>query len=224
MGPPLIVSPDCRYLVLSAIKFNLSLISRLCNYLYGELEDMVSLDTPVCDFDQPVVAFSLPGVDGEIWTPASARGENGLLVMFICNHCPYVKSIRERIVRDTDELMGVGINTVAIMSNDPAEYEEDSFENMRTIAEKYNFSFPYLLDETQDVAKAYGAVCTPDFFGYNSAMQLQYRGRLDESRKETAANDVRRDLFEAMRQVAQTGLGPKEQVPSMGCSIKWKSA
>ena len=184
---------------------------------------MVSLETPVCEFDKPVVDFALPGVDGKVWTPESARGENGLLVMFICNHCPYVKSIRERIVRDADELKQHGINTVAIMSNDPAEYEEDSFENMQAIAEQYNFSFPYLLDETQEVAKAYGAVCTPDFFGYNKSLQLQYRGRLDESRKETAADDVRRDLFEAMKQVALTGRGPEEQVPSMGCSIKWKA-
>lgn len=184
---------------------------------------MVSLETPVCEFDKPVVNFALPGVDGSVWTPESARGENGLLVMFICNHCPYVKSIRARIVRDTDELKQYGVNTVAIMSNDPAEYEEDSFENMQIIAEKFNFSFPYLLDETQEVAKAYGAVCTPDFFGYNKSMQLQYRGRLDESRKETAADDVRRDLFEAMKQVALTGRGPENQIPSMGCSIKWKT-
>lgn len=183
---------------------------------------MVSLETPVCEFETPIIDFALPGVDGKVWTPELARGENGLLVMFICNHCPYVKSIRERIVRDTDELKGYGVNTVAIMSNDPAEYEEDSFENMRLVAENFKFSFPYLLDETQAVAKAYGAVCTPDFFGYNKSMRLQYRGRLDESRKETAATDVRRDLFEAMKQVVQTGRGPKEQVPSMGCSIKWK--
>ncbi len=185
---------------------------------------MVSLETPVCEFETPIVDFALPGVDGKIWTPELARGENGLLVMFICNHCPYVKSIRERMVRDTDELMEHGVSTVAIMSNDPAEYEEDSFENMRAVAEKFNFSFPYLLDETQEVAKAYGAVCTPDFFGYNKSMRLQYRGRLDESRKETAAATVRRDLFDAMKQVAQTGHGPEDQIPSMGCSIKWKTA
>jgi len=183
---------------------------------------MVSLETPVCEFEKPIIDFALPGVDGKIWTPESARGENGLLVMFICNHCPYVKSIRERIVRDTDELMEYGVNTVAIMSNDPAEYEEDSFENMQAVAAEFNFSFPYLLDETQEVAKAYGAVCTPDFFGYNKEMRLQYRGRLDESRKQTAAIDVNRDLFEAMKQVALTGHGPEEQIPSMGCSIKWK--
>ena len=184
---------------------------------------MVSLETPVCEFDKPVVGFSLSGVDGKIWTPETARGEKGLLVMFICNHCPYVKSIRERIVRDARELMDHGVNTVAIMSNDPTEYEEDSFENMQKVAQDFDFPFPYLLDESQQVAKAYGAVCTPDFFGYNDKMQLQYRGRLDESRKETAAADVRRDLFEAMKQVALTGFGPEQQIPSMGCSIKWKA-
>jgi peroxiredoxin len=184
---------------------------------------MVSLETPVCAFDQPIVDFSLPDVDGRIWTPETARGEKGLLVMFICNHCPYVKAIRERIVRDARELIEYGVNTVAIMSNDPTEYEEDSFQNMQKVAKEYGFPFPYLFDESQDVAKAYGAVCTPDFFGYNSSLKLQYRGRLDESRKEAAAEDVRRDLFEAMKQVAQTGHGPEEQIPSMGCSIKWKA-
>ena len=153
----------------------------------------------------------------------SCRGENGLLVMFICNHCPYVKAIRERMVRDTRELMGLGINSVAIMSNDPQEYEEDSFENMKIISQQYDFPFPYLIDETQQVARAYGAVCTPDFFGYNKDLKLQYRGRLDASRKETAKGDVRRDLFEAMKLVAETGRGPEDQIPSMGCSIKWKS-
>ena len=184
---------------------------------------MVSLETPVCEFDKPVVDFSLQGVDGKIWTPELARGEKGLLVMFICNHCPYVKAIRDRLVRDTSELMRYGINSVAIMSNDPAEYEEDSFENMRRVAQEFSFPFPYLMDETQQVAKDYGAVCTPDFFGYNGSMQLQYRGRLDASRKEAAAADVKRDLFDAMVQVAETGRGPDEQIPSMGCSIKWKA-
>jgi len=185
---------------------------------------MVSLETPVCEFDVPVVDFSLPGIDGRIWTPEKARGENGLLVMFICNHCPYVKSIRDRLVRDTRELMEYGINSVAIMSNDSAEYEEDSFDNMQKVAAEFDFPFPYLMDETQQVAKDYGAVCTPDFFGYNKDLRLQYRGRLDASRKETAAEDVNRDLFDAMKQVAQTGRGPVQQIPSMGCSIKWKVA
>ncbi|VAW96209.1 Alkyl hydroperoxide reductase and/or thiol-specific antioxidant family (AhpC/TSA) protein [hydrothermal vent metagenome] len=182
---------------------------------------MVSLETPVCDFDLPAIDFALPGVDGKTWSLQDCAGEKGLLVMFICNHCPYVKAILERIVRDTLELKSLGINSVAIMSNDPSQYEEDSFENMKKIADSVVFSFPYLLDETQQVARAYGAVCTPDFFGYNAKLELQYRGRLDASRKETAEGEVKRDLFAAMKQVAQTGHGPREQIPSMGCSIKW---
>jgi len=183
---------------------------------------MVSLQPPVCDFDLPALDFSLPDTQGEVWNLAKCAGENGLLVMFICNHCPYVKSIRDRIVRDTRELEALGVNAVAIMSNDQAMYEEDSVVNMRKVSEEYGFNFPYLVDETQQVAKAYGAVCTPDFFGYNAELKLQYRGRMDESRKEAAAGDVRRDLFEAMKLVAETGKGPEDQVPSMGCSIKWK--
>lgn len=183
---------------------------------------MVSLETPVCNFGQPAADFSLPGTDGKDWTLQDCTGEKGLLVMFICNHCPYVKAVRERIVRDTRELKSIGINSVAIMSNDPALQEEDSFANMQKVAQEYDFHFPYLMDATQEVARAYGAVCTPDFFGYNANLELQYRGRLDESRKETAAAAVRRDLFEAMKQVAETAKGPVQQVPSMGCSIKWK--
>jgi len=183
---------------------------------------MVSLETPVCNFGLPAPDFALPGVDGNLWTRDACKGERGLLVMFICNHCPYVKAVRERIVRDARELAGLGIGSVAIMSNDPAEYPEDSFDNMKRIAAEYGFPFPYLLDETQDVAKAYGAVCTPDFFGYDAGLGLQYRGRLDASRKETAPADARRDLFEAMKAVAATGRGPREQIPSIGCSIKWK--
>jgi len=183
---------------------------------------MVSLTTPVCDFGAPAVDFALPDTDGKVWTLEECRGDKGLLVMFICNHCPYVKAVRERLVRDTRELLDHGIRSVAIMSNDPSEYPEDSPENMRKAAEEFGFPFPYLLDETQQVAKAYGAICTPDFFGYNADLELQYRGRLDESRKETAPEGVRRDLFEAMKQVAQTGKGPADQIPSMGCSIKWR--
>lgn len=183
---------------------------------------MVSTETPVCDFGASAIDFSLQGVDGKSWSLQDCRGENGLLVMFICNHCPYVKAIRERLVRDTRELLQYGIKSVAIMSNDPAQYEEDSMENMQRIAAEFDFPFPYLIDETQAVAKAYGAVCTPDFFGYNAELKLQYRGRLDASRKETAPGDAKRDLFDAMVQVAKTGQGPSEQIPSMGCSIKWK--
>lgn len=182
---------------------------------------MVRTETPVCDFGRAAPSFALPGVDGKIWTLEQCRGERGLLVMFICNHCPYVQAIRERIVRDARELKTYGVNCVAIMSNDSAEYPEDSFENMQAVARSFDFPFPYLWDETQAVAKAYGAVCTPDFFGYNAALQLQYRGRLDASRKEPVA-EARRELFAAMQQVAETGQGPREQIPSMGCSIKWK--
>ena len=183
---------------------------------------MVSLQSPVCAFGTPAPDFSLPGVDGETWSRDRCKGENGLLVMFICNHCPYVKAVRERILRDVRELAGYGIGCVAIMSNDPTDHPEDSFDNMKRMAEQYDFPFPYLIDETQEVAKAFGAVCTPDFFGYNSTLGLQYRGRLDASRKEPAPEGVRRDLFKAMKQVAETGEGPMEQVPSIGCSIKWK--
>ncbi len=182
---------------------------------------MVRTETPVCDFGAPAPAFSLPGVDGRTYTLAEVRGEKGLLVMFICNHCPYVKAVLDRIIRDVRELKTHGINTVAIMSNDPTDYPEDSFDNMKKIATERGFSFPYLLDESQAVAKAFGAVCTPDFFGYNKDLELQYRGRLDESRKEAVPN-AQRELFEAMKQVAQTGQGPRDQIPSMGCSIKWK--
>ena len=185
---------------------------------------MVSVQTPVCDFGRPAIDFDLPGVDGRQWTLRDCQGQNGLLVMFICNHCPYVKAIRERLVRDTKELKSLGVKSVAIMSNDPTEYAEDSFDNMKRVAQEFAFPFPYLLDETQAVAKAYGAVCTPDFFGYNRDLQLQYRGRMDASRKEAAPADVRRDLFEAMKQVAETGQGPADQIPSMGCSIKWRKA
>ena len=184
----------------------------------------MALETPVCDFGQAAIDFAQPGTDNKIWTLEDCRGENGLLIMFICNHCPYVKAIMDRLIRDTNELKQLGINSVAISANDVADYPEDSFDNMKTVAEQNGFSFPYLYDESREVAQAYGAVCTPDFFGYNKDLKLQYRGRLDASRKEAAPADVRRDLYEAMKQVAQTGHGPEQQIPSMGCSIKWRAA
>ena len=184
---------------------------------------MVSLTTPVCEFGWKAPGFALPGVDGKIWSPHDAMGENGLLVMFICNHCPYVQAIRPRLVRDTAELKQHGIHAIAIMSNDPTDYADDSFENMQRVAREFGFPFPYVIDETQQVAQTYGAVCTPDFFGFNRNLELQYRGRFDESRKETAPEGVRRDLFEAMKAIALTQQGPAEQIPSMGCSIKWKT-
>ena len=183
---------------------------------------MVSLTTPVCDFGWKAPDFDLPGVDGKRYRLADVKGPNGLLIMFICNHCPYVKAVRSRIVRDAKELLQQGIHCVAISANDATTFPEDSFEDMKRIAVEWDLPFPYLYDESQAVAKTYGAVCTPDFFGFNAQLELQYRGRLDESRKETAPENVRRDLFEAMLQVAKTGRGPADQIPSMGCSIKWK--
>lgn len=182
---------------------------------------MASLTTPVCDFDAPAINFSLKDTNGKLWTLSDVKGENGTLIAFICNHCPYVKAILPRLIADITELKSLGINTVAIMSNDPSDYPEDSPESMKKIAAEMAFPFPYLLDETQQIAKAYGAICTPDFFGYNSELKLQYRGRFDESRKEKAPESTR-DLFYAMKQVAETGKGPKDQIPSIGCSIKWR--
>ncbi|MDI1309787.1 MAG: thioredoxin family protein [Methylotenera sp.] len=183
---------------------------------------MASLNPPVCDFGWQAPDFNLRNIDGSMISRDLIMGKNGLLVMFICNHCPYVKAIFPRLVNDVRELNMLGINTVAIMSNDPTDYQEDSFENMQLVAHKMEFSFPYLLDKTQAIAKAYDAVCTPDFFGFNNKGELQYRGRFDESRKETAPNSTR-DLFYAMKQIAETGMGPKEQVASIGCSIKWSN-
>ncbi len=140
---------------------------------------MASLQSPIAGLGAKAPDFDLPGTDGARHNLASSRGGNGLLVMFICNHCPYVKAVRERIVRDCMELSGHGIGSIAIMANDPAEYPEDSFENMKRVAAEFGYPFPYVLDKTQQAARAFGAVCTPDFFGYNAALELQYRGRLD---------------------------------------------
>ena len=179
---------------------------------------------PVCDFGWKAPDFTLPGTDGRDWSLADIRGPRGTLIMFICNHCPYVQSVIDRIVRDAAALQVLGIGVAAISSNDAAEYPEDGFENMKAEARKHGFPFPYLYDESQDVAKAYGATCTPDFFGFDAGLGLQYRGRLDASGRQAAAPDAKRELYEAMKQVAETGEGPRDQVPSMGCSIKWKAA
>ena len=168
---------------------------------------MVSLNPPVCDFGAKAHNFDLPGTDNQNWTLEKCMGKKGLLVMFICNHCPYVKAIHQRILRDTAELKALGINTVAISSNDVTEYPEDSFENMKALAKELNFGFPYLLDETQEVAKKYGAVCTPDFFGYNSNFELHYRGRLDARRKEPASETGKRALCVAWRERGLSGGG-----------------
>jgi len=184
----------------------------------------MAVTPPVCDFNWPAPDFSLPGTDGKTYTLDDVKGENGTLVMFICNHCPYVLAVLDRILRDARELQELGVGIVAISANDVDAYPQDSFENMAKLAQEQGFTFPYLYDESQDVARAYDAACTPDFFGFNADMGLQYRGRLDASRKEAGPADLRRDLFEAMKQVAETGKGPQDQVPSMGCSIKWKGA
>jgi peroxiredoxin len=184
----------------------------------------MAAQTPVCDFGWKARDFDLLGVDGRRHSLATARGPNGLLVMFLCNHCPYVKAVIDRIVRDCRELATHGIGAIAIMSNDPTDYPEDSFDNMKKAAAAMAFPFAYVWDETQDVAKAYGAVCTPDFFGFNADLELQYRGRLDASGRNPVPPDAKRELLDAMLQVARTGKGPADQTPSMGCSIKWRGA
>ena len=177
---------------------------------------------PVCNFGWPAPDFDLIGTDGKRYRRDSVRGDNGLLVMFICNHCPYVKAVIDRIVRDCTDLKQHGIGAAAICSNDARNYPQDSFEAMQRVAQDLRFPFPYLWDESQAVARAYDAVCTPDFFGFNADLELQYRGRLDASRTSPVAN-APRELFEAMKQVAASGRGPSEQIASMGCSIKWKT-
>ncbi|MDA0225573.1 MAG: thioredoxin family protein [Proteobacteria bacterium] len=184
---------------------------------------MVATTSSVCEFGWKAPDFDLPGTDGKRHTLASARGPQGLTVMFLCNHCPYVKAVIERIVADCAELATLGIGSIAVMSNDPADYAEDSFDNMKRVAAARGFGFPYVFDETQAVARAYDAQCTPEFFGFNAALELQYHGRLDASRTTPVAG-ARRDLFEAMREVAGSGTGPREQVASIGCSIKWRRA
>lgn len=181
----------------------------------------MAVETPLCDFGWKAPAFTLPATDGRTYALEDLKGERGTLVMFICNHCPYVKSVIDRIVRDAHELAGLGVASVAICANDANNYPEDSFDNMVKFARQHGFEFPYLHDEDQAVARAYNAVCTPDFFGFDQNLGLQYRGRLDASRRD-AVPDARRELFDAMKQVARTGHGPREQIPSMGCSIKWK--
>ncbi len=178
--------------------------------------------TPVCDFDKPAPDFRLLGIDGKHYSLSDCTLKNGVLVMFICNHCPYVKAILPRLIEDAKALENEGIGCVAICSNDSTDYPEDSYENMKEMAHEMQFPFPYLLDDTQETAKAYGAVCTPDFFGYNANLGLQYRGRLDESGIKPAPVGAKRELLEAMKLVAKTAKGPKEQVASQGCSIKWK--
>jgi len=182
---------------------------------------MALTKTAICDFGRKAQDFALTGVDGRTYSLADVRGPKGTLVAFICNHCPYVRATIGRIVEEAKALREIGIGTIAIMPNDTLTYSEDSFENMKAFAAKHRLTFPYVIDATQEVARAYDARCTPDFFGFNAQDELQYRGRLDASRT-TLVTNARRDLFEAMKEVAETGHGPEEQTPSMGCSIKWK--
>ena len=179
---------------------------------------------PLCVFGWKAPDFTLPATDGKTYSLADIAGPKGTLIVFICNHCPYVLAVLDRLTRDAHELMDAGIGVAAICSNDATTHPADSFEKMGELAQKAGFRFPYLHDESQDVARAYDAVCTPDFFGFDAGLGLQYRGRLDESRNRPAAPDARRELHEAMMRVAETGQGPQAQTPSMGCSIKWKAA
>jgi len=182
---------------------------------------MVLTKTPICNFGEKANAFKLKGTDGKVHKLEDHLGKNGLLIMFICNHCPYVKAVIEDIVDDCKNLEKEGLKSIAIMSNDTKNYPEDSFENMVSFGKKHGFVFPYLIDETQDVARKYGAVCTPDFFGYNNKLELQYRGRIRELKDLKPVRNSESDLLKAMRLVIKTGKGPKEQIPSMGCNIKW---
>ena len=182
---------------------------------------MVLTKTPICNFGEKANSFKLKGTDGKIHNLEDHLGKKGFLVMFICNHCPYVKAVIKDIVSDCGLMEKEGLKSIAIMSNDTKNYPEDSFENMISFSKKHKFTFPYLLDETQEVAKKYGAVCTPDFFGYNNKLELQYRGRIRELKDLKPVRNSESDLLKAMRLVIKTGKGPKEQIPSMGCNIKW---
>jgi peroxiredoxin len=182
----------------------------------------MATSAPCADIGVQAPRFDLPGTDGRRHTLEELRGPRGTVVAFICNHCPYVKAILPRLVRDARDLAALGVNVIAINSNDADAYPEDRFEHMVQLAP--SLSFTYLHDASQDVARAYGAVCTPDFFGFDAALALRYRGRLDASRKETAPEGTRRDLYEAMRLIADTGRGPEDQQQCIGCSIKWRDA
>ena len=184
---------------------------------------MTLTKTPICNFGEKAKDFNLLSTENKKVTLDEAKGKNGTLVMFICNHCPYVKAVIKNIVQDVKFLENLGVKSAAIMSNDVKNYPEDSFENMIYFSKLHNFSFPYLIDETQKVAKEYGAVCTPDFFGYNKNLELQYRGRLRELKNLVPVRNGESDLFNAMKQIAETEKGPANQIPSAGCSIKWKS-
>ena len=196
----------------------------ITRYLTNRKKIMVALETPICDFGWKAPEFNLIGIDNKFYSFQDIRGPKGTLVMFICNHCPYVRSVIHRIVEDVTLLKEKGIGVIAIMSNDvndPKYGAEDSFDNMKLFSERNNFVFPYVYDETQSVGRKYNAVCTPDFFGFNANDELQYRGRLEESKMKIIP-DAKKELLEAMMQVSETGSGPQDQIPSIGCSIKWK--
>ena len=181
------------------------------------------IQTPICDFGQKAYDFRLKSTENKMVSLNDIRGENGTLIMFICNHCPYVKAVTKDIVEDCNKLKELGINSVAICANDAENYPDDSFDNMIKFAKKNQFGFPYLSDESQEIARTYDAVCTPDFFGYNKNLELQYRGRLRELKNLIPVRDGDSDLLKAMRQIAETDKGPKSQIPSAGCGIKWKN-
>ena len=182
----------------------------------------MALQSPVKHETQKLVDFRLKGTDGRTYSLADVQGKNGTLVMFICNHCPYVKGVIGRLVEDVRTLQAAGIGAIAIMSNDTKDYPADSFDNMKLFAKEHGFIFPYVIDETQEIARAYGAVCTPDLFGFNAKGELQYRGRVDSAGSRAPSGNEKRELREAMLEIAKTGKGPAEQVPSVGCSIKWR--
>ena len=182
---------------------------------------MVLTKTPICNFGEKANSFELKGTDDKIHKLEDHLGKNGTLIMFICNHCPYVKAVIDDIVHDCKHLEKDGVKSLAVMSNDTNDYPEDSFDNMIKFSQNNNFNFPYLFDETQEIAKKYGAVCTPDFFGYNKNLELQYRGRIRELKDLKPVESGDSDLYKAMKQIAETGNGPKDQIPSMGCNIKW---
>jgi len=182
---------------------------------------MTLTKTPICDFGKKADNFNLKSTENKMISLNDVKGENGTLIMFICNHCPYVLAVIKEIVKDCKKLENNGIKSLAIMSNDPKVYEEDSFENMIQFAKDNEFNFPYVIDETQEIGNAYSAVCTPDFFGYNKNLELQYRGRIRELKNLIPIQDGESELLKAMKLIAKTGNGPKEQFSSMGCSIKW---
>ena len=179
------------------------------------------IQTPICDFGQKAFNFELKSTDNKIISLKDIKGENGTLIMFICNHCPYIKAVTKDIVQDSNDLQKIGINTVAICTNDAQNYPEDSFEKMIEFSKENKFNFPYMIDETQEVAKKYDAVCTPDFFGYNKDLELQYRGRIRELKELKPVRSGESDLYKAMKQISEKGKGPESQIPSMGCNIKW---